>query len=79
MNGPILVVPVSYPTSGTTQTVSILLGTSGLGTITRMFSVLAQAPATDAGGWTVTTFVALAGAVISLGTLVVDDLVREPS
>jgi hypothetical protein len=33
--------------------------------------LLTQAPATDAGGWTVTTFVALAGALISLVTLVV--------
>ncbi len=32
---------------------------------------LAQAQATDAGGWTITTIVALVGAIISLATLIV--------
>lgn len=36
-----------------------------------MLVLLAQPPASDADGWTITTFIALAGAVISLATLAV--------
>lgn len=36
-----------------------------------MFVLLAQPLASDTGGWNITTFIALAGAVISLATLVV--------